>query len=125
MGSVSSSTTFKYAFNIIDPNTSHYNYLIQDYSIRICSPSFLVIDICKFESGKLKGDHLSSFFPSISINGVTYTDVYKFHFTSNYCDYSSGYFYMKIGVGIIKQELYTKGAAPKREVFELVRYKIK
>jgi hypothetical protein len=125
MGSASMYTYFKYAYNLVDPNLSRYRFLLQGNFIRTYSPSYEVKEIATIENKVLKGDNLSSFFPSISINGIVYTDVYKLHIASpKLTGYSSGYYYVKKGIGIIKVDLLTNESVPKRQLYELLRYHI-
>jgi hypothetical protein len=109
------------------PDSFQYTYYIQYKSIRLLTPfGFPSAFLCSDNSGSLKGDSLSLFYPAITINGVSYNNVYKFHFQASYGKYRDGYFYLKPGLGIIKTLLYTYELYPSRtaHVNELLRYHI-
>jgi hypothetical protein len=119
-------TKYRYAIdstNLLD--SSRYNYYIMDKDIRLIAPfGFASVFLCSNSSGNLTGDSLSVFYPTITINGSAYSNVYKFHFKTMYGKYREGYHYMKPGVGIIKLELYTTDTPAVRKVYELERYHI-
>lgn len=111
--------------SINQPQFSPYMYYIQGKYIRIVDPfGPAAVGICSNNSGTLAGDNLSSFLSSVTIHNVSYTDVYRFHFYTNYWTYKEGYYYLKPGIGILKIELITRDSVPQRKVYELVRYKV-
>jgi hypothetical protein len=65
-----------------------------------------------------------TYYPSYSIDTTVYTDVYKLFYKNHWKTFSSvdsGYYYMKAGIGIIKNEYYING---QKSVYELMRYSI-
>jgi hypothetical protein len=118
--------TYLYAKNSISlPDSFQYTYYIQDKYLRVSAPfGFSSVFLGSNTSGILTGDSLSKFYPTITINVVSYSDVYKLHFASNSGKFRAGYFYLKPGVGIIKTDLYTSDFPAVHKVNELVRYHI-
>jgi hypothetical protein len=106
-------------------DSARYIYYIQDKYMRVVSPfGFAAVALCVNNSGNLTGDSLSVFYPTITINAVAYSNVYKFHFKTHYGSIREAYFYMKPGVGIIKTDLWTTDSPAVHKVNELVKYHI-
>jgi len=123
MGTAPFVVKYKYAYNSLQPSNLRNNYYIQDNHMSLNSPLGASVHICTIFSGQLSGDASSTLFPTLLVQGVSYTNVYRFH-VGSFGNYKYGDYYMKQGIGIIKEELYTNETVPKLEVYELVRYHI-
>jgi hypothetical protein len=118
----------KFAFNI-KQSTFPCSYALSSNGIYLYSEDGFYYNFY-FDSVHNNGDfylnNKDTLYNSYLIDTSTYTSVYKIFYKKPSSYYwpsfpDSGYYYMKVGIGIIKSEYYFNG---QRSVYELMQYHI-
>jgi hypothetical protein len=103
----------------VSDSTFQYNYWLQGNIIHYGDPyGMCTILLCSSSSGSLQPASGSQYYPSLTLNALTFTNVYKYYF-SDYCVPMRGYIYLKPGIGIVRSQIYTTG-----KTWNLIRYHI-
>jgi hypothetical protein len=100
-------------------STFQYNYWLQGNYIHYgCPYGDCTILLCSSSSGSLQPMSGYQFYPSLTLNSLVFTNVYKYYFFEH-CATLSGYIYLKPGVGVVRSQLLTTG-----KTWNLIRYHI-